>query len=245
MKQTERERPVGGRAWMRALLMLSALVISCSLLDGTGGIDFPPVGYLYINYNNDTAFVLPVTLLAEGGEPLHGYTWSLASGEQFPTGTTVDPLTGVFRGTTPNPARVGGTFKLRVSAGSNQATSPTYRVVASNWGSGPAPWPILQQWGPNVDPSATELAEATVNKRYGASLFVTGGYPPYRWYEDLSYPGRTDLSSVGLSVHQTNGVVIGTPPASASGTTVRFRVIVTDAAGDTAVYQPVYTIRVR
>ena len=107
------------------------------------------------------------------------------------------------------------------------------------------PSAILQQWPTDVDPSALELIDAEPGKGYGASLFVLGGTPPYYWREDSSYSAGTDLSTVGLSIGYTNGVVSGTPPSSASGKTVRFRVVVKDATGDVAAYQPIYTINIQ
>ena len=44
------------------------------------------------------------------------------------------------------------------------------------------------------------LPDAAAGQRYGASLFVLGGTPPYYWTEDLTYAGRTDLSSVPIAV---------------------------------------------
>jgi len=224
---------------------LAALLPSCNIFSSKGKIEFPPVGYLIINYSTMDTVVVPLTLLAEGGAPHGGYTWALASGSHYPSGTTVDPLTGVFHATGGPVALQAGSFKMTVSAGSNSATSKSYLVQLWDYHSGPSPSAVLQQWDPyGVDPSALELADAKAGEGYGASLFVMGGTPPYQWHEDLSYSGRTDLSSVGLSISQTNGVVWGEPLSSASGKTVKFRVVVTDSDGETAAYQPVYTILV-
>jgi hypothetical protein len=228
------------------LLGLAVMLLSCGIFGSSGGgIEFPPVGYLVISYNTSQTVVDPITLLAEGGAPHGGYTWSLASGSQYPSGTTVDPLTGVFHATGGPVSLQATSFKMTATAGSNSATSKSYVVKVMNYGSGPVPTAVLQQWDPyGVDPSALELADAKAGKGYGASLFVLGGKPPYHWAEDLTYVGRTDLSSVGLTLGPTTGVVWGEPFSSASGKTVRFRVIVTDADSDIAVYQPVYTIHV-
>jgi len=224
----------------------AVLMLSCGIFgNGGGNIEFPPVGYLIISYGTQDTVVDPITLLAEGGAPHGGYTWSLASGSQYPSGTTVDPLTGVFHATGGPVALQATSFKMTATAGSNSATSKSYVIKVMNYGSGPVPTAILQQWDPyGTDPSAFELAAAKAGKGYGASLFVLGGKPPYHWAEDLTYVGRADLSSVGLTLSPTTGVVWGEPFSSASGKTVRFRVIVTDSDGDTAVYQPVYTIHV-
>ena len=226
-------------------VLLLLLGLSCSLFNSSGDIEFPPVGYLIISYNTDTTIVNAQTLLAEGGAPLNGYSWTLASGSTYPAGTTVDALTGVFKPTGGAVTHTAGTFKVHVTAGSNNGTSGSYTVKVMDYGTGPVPSAILQQWPTDVDPSALELIDAEPGKGYGASLFVLGGTPPYYWREDSSYSAGTDLSTVGLSIGYTNGVVSGTPPSSASGKTVRFRVVVKDATGDVAAYQPIYTINIQ
>jgi len=228
---------------LAVLAAVALLFVACDLFPSAGGIEFPPIGSLYINYNTDTTIVDAVTLLAEGGGPLNGYTWQLASGSSYPSGTTVDPLTGVFKPTGGALSHTPTTFKVTVTAGSYSATSPAYTVRVVNYGSGPVPSAVLQQWPPGVDPSALELMDAEVGKPYGASLYVLGGTPPYHWVEDVAY--STDLTTAGLTVHGTTGVVSGTPVSSASGKTLSFRVIVTDATGETAAFEPVYSISVR
>ncbi|MCD4706140.1 MAG: hypothetical protein K8S62_00190 [Candidatus Sabulitectum sp.] len=211
---------------------------------GTADIEFPPIGSLYISYNTSATVVDAVTLLAEGGAPLNGYTWQLASLSSYPSGTTVDPLTGVFKPTGGAISHTPTTFRMTATAGSYTATSPPYTVSVVDYGSGLLPSAILQQWCPGVDPSALELMDAEAGKSYGASLFVMGGTPPYYWREDLSYSERDDLTEAGLTIHYTNGVVTGMPFESASGKTLHFRVVVQDAVGDTAAYEPVYSISV-
>jgi len=101
----------------------------------------------------------------------------------------------------------------------------------------------------NVDSFA--LDDAHANKPYGASLFAMGGTPPYNWREDASYSGRGDFDLSGLTIDQSSGIVRGTLFNSASGKTLKFRVVVQDAAGDTDVNSrygvdwTVYTITVR
>ncbi|MFO7639616.1 MAG: Ig domain-containing protein [bacterium] len=239
--------PAAGRG--RGLIVLAGLaavavlLVACDVFPADGGIEFPPIGAIYINYNNERTVVDPVTLLAEGGGPLNGYTWSLASGSSFPAGTTVDPLTGVFKPTGGTVSHTPTTFRMTVTAGSNTAISPPYSVVMMNYGSGLVPTAILQQWPPEVDPSALQLMDAEPGKAYGASLYVLGGTPPYRWMVNTIF--SNDLGNAGLSVSPTTGVVIGTPFSSASGQILRFKVVVTDARGDTAIFEPVYSIRVK
>lgn len=236
----------GRRLSLGVLAGLAAVVllfVACDLFPSSGSIEFPPIGSIDISYNSDTTIVDAVTLLAEGGGPLNGYTWTLASGSTYPSGATVDPLTGVFKPTGGVVSRTPTTFKMKVTAGSYSATSPAYTVRVTNYGTGPVPSAVLQQWPPGVDPSALELADAEAGKPYGASLYVLGGAPPYYWVLDTQY--SNDLATAGLTVSSTTGVVSGTPFSSASGSTLQFRVIVTDSEGSIAAFEPVYSIDVK
>jgi hypothetical protein len=83
------------------------------------------------------------------------------------------------------------------------------------------------------------------NKPYGASLGVFGGMPPYSWVEDTSFSGRGDFNLSGLTIDMSSGVVRGTPFNSASGKTLRFRVIVKDSLGHiTSGAEAIFTITV-
>ena len=197
----------------------------------------------------------PQTLMAAGGSPFKGYTWSIASQSSYPMGTTVSSQTGVF-------VSNGGAllfkaeqqswqqlFTVEVSDGTSTKTgivTLNVRTVSSApLGGGlpgvPCPEAILQQM--NVGSFA--LDDAHANKPYGASLYVIGGTPPYSWREDTSYSGRGDFDLSGLTIDQSSGIVRGTLFNSASGKTLKFRVIVQDAAGDTDVnsrYNSVWTV---
>lgn len=190
------------------------------------------------------SYVNPQTLMAAGGSPFAGYTWSTSG---FPMGTTVAPLTGVFSSN--GGALIAGQqpFTVEVYDGTSTATgSVTLNVkTASSAPSGGVPgvgcpFAILQQY-----PSGSfALDDANANEPYGASLFAMGGTPPYSWSEDASYSGRGDFDLSGLTIGQSSGIVRGTLFNSSSGKTLKFRVIVRDNAGDTS-SGPVYTITVR
>jgi hypothetical protein len=195
------------------------------------------------------SYVPPQTLMAAGGSPFAGYTWSIASQSSYPIGTTVWSQSGVFvsnGGALAGPGQY--TFTMEVSDGTSTATGSVTLVVTTA-SSAPSdgipmpgcPWALLQQY-----PSESfALDDAIANKPYGASLFVMGGTPPYSWSEDASYSGRGDSDLSGLTIDQSSGIVRGTPFDSASGKTLKFRVIVKDSAGYTAYSGPVYTITVK
>lgn len=188
----------------------------------------------------------PQTLMAAGGSPFAGYTWSTPSFP--PMGTTIAPLTGVFSSN--GGALITGQqpFTVEVYDGTSTATgSVTLNVVtASSAPSGGIPMPgcpltVLQQYPAN----SFALDNAVVNKPYGASLFAMGGTPPYSWSEDTSYSEREDFDLSGLTIDQSRGIVRGTLLNSSAGKTLKFKLIVKDSAGETAIYSPVYTITVQ
>lgn len=187
----------------------------------------------YVNFN-------PQSILADGGNPLHAYTWSFDNSVIVPAGISIGTSTGVITrsGTSATGLNVGTVqLKVKVSDGSTTATG-TVKLIVTNYT--PGPLALLQQLS-----SAFTLVDGVANKAYGASLYVTGGTPPFAWFLDSGYSGSADLTNAGLTVEGASGIVRGTIMSSASGKTIRFRVIVTDATGDTAIYKPVYTINIK
>ena len=186
----------------------------------------------YTNFNAQT-------ILADGGNPLHTYTWSLDVSSNPPSGVTIGVLTGVINraGTSSTGLSVGtSTFKVTVSDGNSSVTT-AIDLLVTNYTPGPAA--VFQQLSSNFN-----LKNADANKAYGASLFAMGGTPPYSWKLDSTYAGSADLTNAGLTVDATGGIVRGTLLNSAVGKTINFKVVVTDNTGTIAVYNPVYTIQV-
>lgn len=195
---------------------------------------------------NDGSFeVTSQPLLAAGGSPLSGYTWSLASGSAYPPGTTVSALTGVFGGSGAGLAPGQYDFGMVVSDGSSTASGVITLVVSPLPTNGIPPILVFQQ---PMGVPVIRLPNATANEPYGASLQVIGGVPPYTWLEDPSYVGPEDFGLSGLRIDQARGIVRGTPFNSAAGKTLRFKLIVTDNEGETAATDgvgPVYEILVQ
>lgn len=141
-------------------------------------------------------------------------------------------------GTSSTGLSVGTTsFKVTVSDGS---ATRTEFVTLNVTGYTPGPAAILQQLSGNF-----QLVDGEANKPYGASLWVTGGTPPYKWHLDSSYAGSADLTAAGLTVEGNSGIATGTILNSAAGKTINFKVIVTDSNNDVAAFSPVYTIKVK
>lgn len=191
-------------------------------------------------------FVTAQPLLAAGGAPLSGYTWTIASGSAFPPGTTVDALTGVFKGN--GNGLVAGQnyqFNVQVSDGTRTAIGTIALQVAALPQGGIPPITVFQQ---PLGVPTIRLPNARANAPYGASLQVLGGEPPYSWFEDETWIGRGDFALSGLTVDMARGIVRGTVMNSARGKTLRFRIAVRDNNGDIAVRDdagPIYEIVVQ
>lgn len=215
------ELPFGSHDSGNSLRVLPGQTISANI-DDSG----------FVNFNAQT-------VMADGGSPLRNYEWSLDLSTNPPAGIAISPLTGVITrtGTSSAGLSVGTTtFGLKVSDG-NVTRSGTVTLQVTGYT--PGMEAVLSQL-----PVDFQLRDGEANKAYGASLFVMGGTPPYSWRVDASYAGAEDLAMAGLSVDPVSGMVRGTIANSAAGKTIRFRVLVTDNAGDTAVYSPVYTIKI-
>ena len=194
------------------------------------------------------SYVEPQTLMAAGGSPLAGYTWSTSG---FPVGTTVWPQTGVFVSNGGIMSLTTGQYPITVEVSDGTSTKTgsvtLYVTTVSSAPLGGIPMPgcpvaILQQMN---GVGSFVLDDAYANKPYGASLYATGGTPPYSWSEDASYSGRGDFNLSGLTIGMSSGIVRGTLFNSSSGKTLKFRVIVKDNAGSTSLPGPVYSITVK
>jgi hypothetical protein len=165
------------------------------------------------------------TLLARGGSPLSGYTWSVDNLSSMPAGTIVNPLTGIFQSN--GGSLIAGThkFTMKVSDGSKTATGNFTFVVNEYQGFGPLA--VFQQ---PMGVFNIYLPDANSGSGYGASLWALGdGELPWSWYL-----GSGELPP-GLTIDQANGVIHGTPNSSAAGNSYTFTVTVKDKNGETAV----------
>ena len=160
----------------------------------------------------------------------------------YPAGTTVTAGTGVFKSTGGSLVTGRQKFTMTVSDGTSTASAEVTLTVTKLW---PA-WEIILQ---QMNVGSFELDDAEADKPYGASLFASGGAPPYTITEDLTYSGRTDFDASGLVIDASKGIVRGTILKSASGKSLKFRIMVRDnegevAGGDPGI-DPVYSIPVK
>jgi len=133
------------------------------------------------------------TLAAIGGT--HPLTWSAA----LPPGLTVDPSTGVIRGT---PTTAATTLFLVTVRDAGPSPYPRQQVATTYLGIVVAP---------PVAITTSSLPDAVVGKAYTVSPAATGGSPPYTWSSTGSLPP-------GLMLSPGTGVISGTPTTPQSTT---------------------------
>ncbi len=181
-------------------------------------------------------------LMAAGGSPFKGYTWSA---KNLPMGTAIWPQTGVFtsNGGALNPNMPDMMVEVTVSDGTSSVSAMLPFKMAIDTSEMGCP-EIVNLFWEGVPEYALE--DAVANKPYGASLPAHGGMPPYSWFEDPSFSGRGDFNLSGLTIDMSSGIVRGTPFNSASGKTLRFMIIIGDSRGKGAGgHGPIFTITVK
>lgn len=183
------------------------------------------------------------TLLADGGAPFGGYTWSVSSGSALPAGVSLsaDGILSHSGGTV-----VPGTssFSVTVSDGTRTASgSITFRATTEDTTPvggipGAQGVAVFAQYPLNFT-----LVNGRTNLGYGASLYAIFGtgtavssQAPLTW----TLASGSNLPP-GLTLDQAKGVVWGTPTTVG---TYQFSVVVRGRSGDIALGSPVYTIRI-
>ena len=166
-------------------------------------------------------------LMAEGGNPLRNYDWSLVASGNPPVQLRIAPLTGVvtWNGSLTTGLTRGKTttFQVEVSDGDAIRKGTINIKVDSN---SCAPIALVQQLS-----TPFTLMDGVRGEKYAASLYVMGGVPPYSWHLDETYTGSNDLTMAELTVDNASGVVYGTVNPNFAGSQIKFRATVTDNAG--------------
>lgn len=197
------------------------------------------VGSLFGCIDDSGSYVIAESLVAVGGSPHPGYTWTLSNLSAYPPGTTVEPPTGIFKwsGGTLLPGQY--TFDMTVSDGLTTAQGTfTFEVEDQrNGGLCACPADQLSQSSVNY------LPNATAGHAYGATMFVDAGCPKPK-YLPLTWSISAGQLPPGLTLDSSRGVIYGVPFSSAAGQTFDFTVHVQNGAGDASDSGDVYSITV-
>lgn len=180
--------------------------------------------------DNGVLIFNPQMLMAEGGNPLRNYNWSLVASGNPPASLRIASQTGVmtWNGSSATGLTRGGVTTVQVEVSDGDATKKgSIDIYVSDYSIGPSA--ILQQLF-----SPFTLMDGTKGKEYAASLFVMGGVPPYSWHLDETYTDSNDLTMAELSLDNTSGIIRGTVNPNFSGTQIKFRATVTDNNGDSS-----------
>ncbi len=147
----------------------------------------------------------PFTATITGSGGAAPYTYAIHSP---PPGLDIDPGTGVISGT----PTTAGTFNYSVSVTDANGFSTVLNLTLVV-----APEPIDLQLPP------AQLADATQNSLYSASVAASNGAPPVTYVNVGPLPA-------GLGLDGTTGIISGTPTAAGA---FSFSITATDAQGNT------------
>ncbi|MDO8538900.1 MAG: putative Ig domain-containing protein [Opitutaceae bacterium] len=183
------------------------------------------------------------TLLADGGAPFGGYTWSVSSGSALPAGVSLS-ADGIIThsGGTVVPGNYASS--VTVSDGTRTASgSITFRITTEDT-TPVGGIPGVQGMAVFAQlPLNFTLVIGRTSLDYGASLYAIFGtgtvatsQVPLTW--TLGVGSRLPP---GLTLDQAKGVIWGTPTTTG---TYQFSVVVRGRSGETALGSPIYTIRV-
>jgi hypothetical protein len=191
-----------------------------------------------INYQG-TIKLIPQMLMAQGGEPNESYSWeidtSYTASERIKIGATDGIVT--LLGNSAAGFKTGTTyFRVLVSDGEFTNRGMIGIKITDHKLD---PVSDVQQ----LQEADFQLMNGASDQHYCASLFVMGGTPPYTFSMDSVY--TAELDKYGLSIDPEYGLISGKIPKNAVPRLLSFRVDIRDSRGKTALYNPIYKIRVR
>lgn len=170
----------------------------------------------------------PQLLMADGGCPLNSYTWTKGSSGDFPVSVNISNNGTVTWNNPPSGNTITKDYystSVEISDGTSTQTGQIGLIITRYSFN---PTAVLQQVS-----GSFELVNGHPQKTYGASLFVTGGKPPYQFAIDDSFAAGSNLNLVGLTLGATSGVIHASKLNANVGDVIKFRARVTDSEGET------------
>ena len=225
------------------LILYIFQLISCSndTSDVGTNLQVVPQQILSANINyRGTINMIPQMLMAQGGEPKVSYTWEIdTSYLATPERIRIEPTSGIvtLEGASAEGFEKGTTyFRVLVSDGDFTSRGMVGIKITDHKLD---PVSDVQQ----IQAADYQLMNGALDQPYCASLFVMGGTPPYTFALDTAY--TSELEKYGLSIDSEYGLISGKIPKNAVPRLLSFRIDIKDARGKTALYNPIYKIRVR
>lgn len=157
--------------------------------------------------NGNVGTLYNATLAATGGTT--PYAWAVTSGS-LPAGLSLNSSTGAITGTPTTTANATALI-FSVADASTPTQSKSVSLTLTISAQAVAPLAI----------TTTSLPNGQVGNPYSAMLAATGGTTPYSWALTAG------LLPAGLSLNSSTGAISGSPTASATATSLTFKV--TDA----------------
>lgn len=192
-----------------------------------------------INYRG-TINLIPQMLMAQGGNPEESYTWEIdTSYIATPERVQIEATTGIvtLEGLSSEGFKTGTTyFRVLVSDGDFTSKGMVGIKITDHKVD---PVSDIQQ----LEDSDYQLMNGILAQPYCTSLFVMGGTPPYTFSMDSLY--SAELEKYDLSLDEEFGIISGEIPNNAKPRILSFKIDIQDAKGKTALYNPMYKIRVR
>ncbi len=229
------------KKYLAAIMILSLYIPTLNAqeshlpLDGVTPIIYSP-GIIWKFVDNtgkpvstpDSMLVYSQILTAINGEPISGYTWALSIGSTFPPGVTVEPLTGILKGT--GDPLIAGNYKFIMTVsddnGNTSRDTINYSVITD---SGTVDFYNSSTRQDSINIYSTGNPFSFTGIYFAVSIGAGLGFRPVP--TPLTWSIYSGSLPPGLVLDQARGVIRGTPDNSDAGETYSFRIEAKDKAG--------------